>query len=425
MERIDRQLRSLAGEHDRTARLAEIGLVAAAVAHELNNALTPIGTYAELAMAYPDDAELTQKALSSAIEGVERANAIIESVLSAARSPVAGHADTSDSIDAPPDPRRPTGHPAEGDAGAGGAIGEVGGDRRGAAGGSTWNGGAVAGGDVGHSGASVDDGVAAAVRHRLDGSTPVVAPSPPAWVRAAPMDLERVVGNLLENALKAVGGDATRVSVCWACSPWNMVARESLDRASLPGVRILGRPPAVLARDLDAVLIEVSDDGPGVPEIVERAVFDPLVTAPAGPATDTDGGAADDRDIGAPAEIGGGSGGGGGGGDGGGGVGAGRIRGGTVVGGVRSAVGGGGGRRARGTGLGLAICRELVRAGGGAIWMETVRVDADPGVGEIDKNHRNEGSLGAARCDGVRRAGTRALVLLPASVRRGVGDAAA
>ena len=37
--------------------LANIGLISAMIAHEMNNILTPIGTYAELAMGHLEDDE--------------------------------------------------------------------------------------------------------------------------------------------------------------------------------------------------------------------------------------------------------------------------------------------------------------------------------------------------------------------------------
>ncbi len=64
--------------------LANIGLVSAMIAHEMNNILTPIGTYAELAMGDLEDDKLVRKALKKAQTNSKRAAKILESMLSMA-----------------------------------------------------------------------------------------------------------------------------------------------------------------------------------------------------------------------------------------------------------------------------------------------------------------------------------------------------
>lgn len=66
-------------------RLTTLGTMSAVLAHEYNNLLTPIGSYAQLALANPDDAELTEKALHAAVRGVEQAKAIAQATLGMAR----------------------------------------------------------------------------------------------------------------------------------------------------------------------------------------------------------------------------------------------------------------------------------------------------------------------------------------------------
>lgn len=61
--------------------LANIGLVSAMIAHEMNNILTPLGNYAELALAYPDDTALSRKALEKTAINSARAAKILESLL--------------------------------------------------------------------------------------------------------------------------------------------------------------------------------------------------------------------------------------------------------------------------------------------------------------------------------------------------------
>jgi len=71
-------LRSQIGE---LQHLANMGLASYMIAHEINNLLTPIGTYAGLALDNPKDEELGRKALGKAVRNCERASKIMESML--------------------------------------------------------------------------------------------------------------------------------------------------------------------------------------------------------------------------------------------------------------------------------------------------------------------------------------------------------
>jgi len=64
--------------------LANIGVVSYMIAHEINNLLTPVGTYAGLALNNPDDEDLAKKALEKAVRNCERASKITESMLALA-----------------------------------------------------------------------------------------------------------------------------------------------------------------------------------------------------------------------------------------------------------------------------------------------------------------------------------------------------
>lgn len=66
-------------------RLTTLGTMAAVLAHEYNNLLTPIGSYAQLAIENPDDTELTRKALQASAEGVAKARAVAQATLAFAR----------------------------------------------------------------------------------------------------------------------------------------------------------------------------------------------------------------------------------------------------------------------------------------------------------------------------------------------------
>jgi len=64
--------------------LANIGMISAMIAHEMNNILTPLGNYAYLAMKHPEDSELTRKALEKTTTNSRRAAKILDSMLAMA-----------------------------------------------------------------------------------------------------------------------------------------------------------------------------------------------------------------------------------------------------------------------------------------------------------------------------------------------------
>lgn len=61
--------------------MANLGKVSAIVAHEINNILMPLGNYAQAALNYPQDRELTEKALQKTIQNSARASEILESIM--------------------------------------------------------------------------------------------------------------------------------------------------------------------------------------------------------------------------------------------------------------------------------------------------------------------------------------------------------
>jgi two-component system NtrC family sensor kinase len=75
------QVESLERQIEKLERLAGIGTAAAMILHEVNNLLTPLGTYAALALRNPQDKSLTQKALQQAKTNCERAVKVAEAVL--------------------------------------------------------------------------------------------------------------------------------------------------------------------------------------------------------------------------------------------------------------------------------------------------------------------------------------------------------
>ena len=85
LQKSEEDLASLQGELDHVQQLATLGTLTAGIAHEINNILTPVLAYAQLAAASPGDGALVAKALGRAIAGVESASRITEAVLGFAR----------------------------------------------------------------------------------------------------------------------------------------------------------------------------------------------------------------------------------------------------------------------------------------------------------------------------------------------------
>jgi signal transduction histidine kinase len=84
-----KQLDSLREQLTETQRLAAIGAIAAVIAHEFNNLLTPIVSYSQYALASAQgespDMELIKKALTKAFQSAEKAGKICASMLGLAR----------------------------------------------------------------------------------------------------------------------------------------------------------------------------------------------------------------------------------------------------------------------------------------------------------------------------------------------------
>jgi signal transduction histidine kinase len=64
--------------------LATLGSATSMIAHEINNLLTPLATYAALAVQHPDDKALADKVLDKTARNCRRAAKIMESMLSMA-----------------------------------------------------------------------------------------------------------------------------------------------------------------------------------------------------------------------------------------------------------------------------------------------------------------------------------------------------
>src|SRR5271154_2188847 len=86
---MQQQLNFLKEQLTESQRLATIGTIAAVIAHEFNNLLTPIVSYSQVALQSAEsthpDMDLLRKALSKAFVGSSKAGRICASMLGLAR----------------------------------------------------------------------------------------------------------------------------------------------------------------------------------------------------------------------------------------------------------------------------------------------------------------------------------------------------
>ncbi len=85
VEALKRQIESLRADLARAEDLAALGTLGAMVAHEVNNLMTPIITYAQMAQDRPQDARLVEQALERSVAGANQAAKTAESILTLAR----------------------------------------------------------------------------------------------------------------------------------------------------------------------------------------------------------------------------------------------------------------------------------------------------------------------------------------------------
>jgi signal transduction histidine kinase len=190
VENLQREVAGLRGELERAEQLATLGTLGAMVAHEVNNLMTPVISYAQMAQARPNDSELTAKALERSICGAQQASRTADAILRLARG---GAADG----------------PRQCDVGA------------------------------------VLDDVAACVPRGTRKAVTLRTLSEPSLIAAInPVALQQIVLNLVLNAMKAVGGRGT-VDI----------------RAASRG---------------NDLIIEVEDNGPGVPLDLTPLLFKPF-----------------------------------------------------------------------------------------------------------------------------------------------------
>jgi signal transduction histidine kinase len=89
LQDAQRQLDALREQLTESQRLATIGTIAAVIAHEFNNLLTPVVSYSQYALSSAEsdtpDMELIRKALAKSFQGSSKAGKICSSMLALAR----------------------------------------------------------------------------------------------------------------------------------------------------------------------------------------------------------------------------------------------------------------------------------------------------------------------------------------------------
>jgi C4-dicarboxylate-specific signal transduction histidine kinase len=91
-EQLEQQLQQVRDSLTHSHRLATLGTIASIIAHEYNNILTPMISYAQLALAKGDDPELMRKAVEKSLAGAQKAATISSSLLGFAQEADERHA---------------------------------------------------------------------------------------------------------------------------------------------------------------------------------------------------------------------------------------------------------------------------------------------------------------------------------------------
>ncbi len=81
LENQQKQNKILRSSVSRLQGLSSLGTATCMIAHEINNLLTPLASYANLALQNPDDKKLTEKALQKTLLNCERARKVTDSIL--------------------------------------------------------------------------------------------------------------------------------------------------------------------------------------------------------------------------------------------------------------------------------------------------------------------------------------------------------
>lgn len=103
VERLAGEVERLHASLEHAQRLASLGTIASIIAHEFNNILTPVMSYAQMALANPHDQQLLVKSAQRSLDGAEKASQIAAAILEFARDEFAALDGAAASADpAPP-----------------------------------------------------------------------------------------------------------------------------------------------------------------------------------------------------------------------------------------------------------------------------------------------------------------------------------
>lgn len=84
LQNLREQNNALKSQNMQLQHLANLGTASFMIAHEINNLLTPLSTYAGLALQNPNDKDLAEKVIQKTAKNSERAAKIMESMLALA-----------------------------------------------------------------------------------------------------------------------------------------------------------------------------------------------------------------------------------------------------------------------------------------------------------------------------------------------------
>ncbi len=237
IDRLSSRVQELEGELESAHRMVTLGTMTAIIVHEFNNILTPILSYAQLALNAPTDHELVERALGKAIDGTEKAAQIASSVLGFVR------------------------------------------------------------GEDAHSHAcvleAVREALACVVRDPGKDGIAVELDIPETLQVAMPgISLQQVVLNLVLNARQAIRPGSGTIRIHATCSTWNTTDNTCMkqrgDEVMLPKAGLLDAsddplpdhsPQVARPKAGDPVVrLSISDDGCGIPATMLERIFEPFVT---------------------------------------------------------------------------------------------------------------------------------------------------